>query len=205
MWVTWYVSKYDSRLEGLENMVSGTEGLAKQVKDLGKDVAGIKENVAEIKGTVQSLDRYFLSRMKDKAAQLLGTPNVNIYRTQAPSNEGVCSPASSFSPLSEHRVSLTYCIVSVKEDAVVVRVQAEEKVNGEVVGNLEEQFISLRLPSRVGERVGYDVTPDNIKLKLPDGRIVSPPSVHYEFVLLERYGPNDLIIASTRTEPKVAS
>lgn len=211
IWVTWHVSKYDSRLEAIEKDVGGTGGLREQVKELRGDVAGvkenvagIKENVAEIRATVQSLDRYFLSQMKDRAAQLLGTPNVNIYRTYALSNEEACSLARGFSPLSEPRVSLTFCIVSVEKDAVVVRVQAEQEVNGETVGDLKEQFISLRLPSRVGEQVGYDVTADDIKIRLPDGRVVSP-SLHYEFVLLERYGPNELTLASAVTESKAAS
>jgi hypothetical protein len=194
------IAMTSSRLGTLENTINGEDGLTEQVRGLRTSIAEMNKMITRLDRTVQALDKYVLDQLKAKAALILGTSDVSILRTYVPSHESGCAPSSpsSSSPSSRREMVFTYCIEEIKDEMVVVRARADEESDGKIVKSVGDQRIPLRLPPTVGERVSYDLKPNDIKLV--DGSTVSFPLVHFEFALLERYGPDEVTIAATIAE-----
>lgn len=191
LWVTWSLSKYDSRLGNLENVVNGTGGLTEQVGKLG-------ESVKRIETTAETLEKYFLPQvlelLKPKAAALLGTSDIEIFNvahnevtTDARFSVPYKNPLQNLSP--QKQFFMTYTFEGIKDGFFFVRVQVEEE-EGKVVQTLYDRRVQVGLPTEVGK-------PDETCFKLVDNATQAElPPVCIEVVLLERVGPNNLIFAS---------
>lgn len=81
--VVWYVSKFDSRIEHLEESIRGNGGLRDQLKAMDNafnDKDGLRDQMRVLNTKVDMLDKEFLKEQQAKGAKLLKTSNVNIVR-----------------------------------------------------------------------------------------------------------------------------
>jgi hypothetical protein len=191
----WYVSKFDSRVDRLEEGINGKDGLKDQFKVLNTTINekdGLKDQLRYLTTKVDLIDKQNIKDLKARGAKILKTPNVEIVRTSLLQDAKFSTPYKSSKDKTEGPVEssfLTYTVESISKDkGVIIRVQHELfNSQGQVIKSLYDQRIQIKLPP-AGEPVDYG-------FKLVDENFESPP-VHFKLVVLESFGPDNLVLAT---------
>lgn len=171
--LSWYLSKWDSRLGGIEETLNGKDGIKEQLRTLNAKVD--------------------LMDLKAKGSKILKTPDVEIVRAGLLRDAKFSVPYESAKNKTqgpvEPNLSMTYTVESFSEDkGVIIRVQLE-RINsqGTAIKTFFDRRIQIKL-SPVGEPVDY-------AFKMVGENFETPP-VHFKFVVLERSGSDNLILAT---------
>jgi hypothetical protein len=157
IWVTWYVSKYDSRLENLEKALNGSGGLAEQVGKLVGDVAGIKSTLDAYK---EILLPQLLARLKPRATKDLNTLNAEVFNVaykEGGTNADFETPLNDVLPEvpPQNRVYISYGFKGGKNGQMTLRSKIEEVQGVRVIRTILDQTREVTLSSEVGKEVAY--------------------------------------------------
>jgi hypothetical protein len=194
----WFISKVDSRIEHFEQVINGKDGLRDQLKELGSSLNGkdgLKDQLRVINTRVELIEKQNDRDLRNRASKILKTSNVEIVRSGLLKDAKFSVPYEIGKDKTENSTKGTlfvrYSIESISAKGIAIRAQLERRDSqGQVLKSFVDQRGTIPLPS-VGkvETLGFKLMGENFET----------PPVYFKFVVLERYGPDNLIVASAVT------
>ncbi len=181
----WNVSTTYNRLGNLEEAINGKGGLKEQMAGLSQKVVDLNTGVSNLNTKVEAIDKYVLSPLRPKAAKLLGTDNVNIFR----SDFLPISTTSPFRPIKSagKNYTILFEFEPIKDGAlpITVRIIASDGKKTELV---DSRQVQLNIPQEIEKPETF-----YLRIESKEGLV---PAIKLSIVVMERLAPNKLILAS---------
>lgn len=194
-WMGWYASKVDSRIEHVEERITGNGGLRDQLRAVDNalnEKDGLRDQIRVLTTKVDMIDKQFLKEQQARGAKLLKTSDVNIVRAGLLQNEKFSVPyKNKATAATKQKFLLTYVVESITDDAgIILRVALHQL---DPSGQLGQSLYDRRVV--IDTKLSPVGIPQDYEFKLFTDKFETP-SFHFKFVVLERFGRDNLILAT---------
>jgi hypothetical protein len=165
----------------------GKDGLKGQIGGLSQKVTDLNTNLSNLNTKVEAIDKYVLSPFKPKAAKLLGTPDVNVFRSDFLPISTISPFRPIKSPPSKKNYTVSYTFEPIKDGAlpITVRVTASD---GRTVELIDSKQVQLNLPQEIEK-------PQTFYLSI-ESKESTFPKIKLSIVIMQRLTPNEFILAT---------
>ncbi|QPD05185.1 MAG: hypothetical protein Nkreftii_002959 [Candidatus Nitrospira kreftii] len=156
------------------------------------DKDGLRDQIRVLTTKVDMLDKQFLKEQQVRGAKLLKTADVNIVRAGLLQNAKFSVPyKNKATAATKQNFLLTYVVESITDDAgIILRVTLHQlDSHGQLVKSLYDRKVVI------DTKVSPVGVPQDYAFKLVTDKFETPP-VHFKFVVLERFGRDNLMLAT---------